>query len=69
MQRQLYVGIVSAMLLMPVAYLSWQQPIAVLNAAQEDDCPLTSATGFELSSVVRVSPTKVACEYGRGRWF
>jgi len=58
----------SLLALIPVAYISWQQPIAVLSAAQEDECPLTSATGFPLDSVVRVSPAKVACEYGRG-WF
>lgn len=58
----------SLLALIPVVWLSWQQPIAVLNAAEEDDCPLTSATGFPLSSVVRVDQTKVACEYGRG-WF
>ena len=69
MTRQLCAGIALAVLLYTSAYISWQQPIAVLNAAQEDDCPPVSATGFPLSSVVRVSPTKVACEYGKGRWF
>jgi hypothetical protein len=58
----------SLLALIPVVYISWQQPIAVLNAAEEDQCPPTSATGFPLSSVVRVSPFKVACEYGKG-WF
>ena len=58
----------SLLALIPVCYISWQQPIAVLNAAEEDQCPLTSATGYQLDSVVRVSPFKVACEYGKG-WF
>jgi hypothetical protein len=59
----------SLLALVPVVYLSWQSPIAVINAAEEDDCPLVSATGFALSSVVRVSSDHVACEYGRGWWF
>lgn len=68
MTRQLALAFACTIVLLPVGWMAWTLPIAAISIplGEEDDCPNHSATGFELDSVRRVSPTLIVCEYGRG---